>query len=127
MSKHGGKWRAVINWQGEDGRQHRLTKTTGVRCYPDRVDEATGEVTPDNRGRASAETALRRWRDELVASEEERSRLEEASCDTTFAEYAELHVMRKEPSRAVSSSSSSGVSACPPCLSRHLTVMAAGA
>lgn len=75
VSKHGGKWRAVVNWQGEDGRQHRLTKTTGVRCYPDRVDEATGEVTPDNRGRASAETALRRWRDELVASEEERSRL----------------------------------------------------
>lgn len=101
VSKHGGKWRAVVNWQGEDGRQHRLTKTTGVRRYPDRVDEATGEVTPDNRGRASAETALRRWRDELVASEEERSRLEEASCDTTFAEYAELYVMRKELSRSV--------------------------
>lgn len=101
VSKHGGKWRAAVNWQGEDGRQHRLTKTTGVRCYPDRVDEETGEVTPDNRGRASAETALRRWRDELVASEEERSCLEEASCDTTFAEYAELYVMRKELSRAV--------------------------
>lgn len=101
VSKHGGKWRAVINWQGEDGRQHRLTKTTGVRCYPDRVDEKTGEVTPDNRGKASAETALRQWRDELVAAERERSRLEEASCDTTFVEYAELYVMRKELSQAV--------------------------
>ena len=101
VSKHGGKWRAVINWQGEDGKQHRLTRTTGVRCYPDKVDERTGEVTPDNRGKASAETALRQWRDELVAAEEERSRLEEASCDTTFAEYAELYVMRKELSQAV--------------------------
>lgn len=101
VSKHGGKWRAVINWQGEGGRQHRLTKTTGVRCYPDKVDERTGEVVPDNRGKASAETVLRQWRDELVAAEEERSRLEEASCDTTFAEYAELYVMRKELSQAV--------------------------
>lgn len=101
VSKHGGKWRAVINWQGEDGKQHRLTRTTGVRCYPDKVDERTGEVTPDNRGKASAETALRRWRDELVAAEDERSRLENASCDTTFVEYAELYVMRKELSQAV--------------------------
>lgn len=82
---------------------------------------------PDNRGRVSAETALRRWRDELVASEEGRSRQEEATCDTTFSECAELYVMRRELSRAVSSSSSSRASACPPCLSGHLTVMAAGA
>lgn len=101
VTKHGNKWRAVINWQGEDGKQHRLTKTTGVRCYPDKVDVRTGEVTPDNRGKASAETTLRQWRDELVAAEEERSRFEEASCDTTFAEYAELYVMRKELSQAV--------------------------
>lgn len=35
------------------------------------------------------------------ASEEERSRLDETSCDITFVEYVELYVMRKELSRAV--------------------------
>lgn len=90
-----------MNWQGEDGKQHRCTKSTGVRCYPDKVDENTGETVPDNRGKANAETVLRKWRDELVAAEEERSRREEASSDTTFFEYVKLYIMRKELSQAV--------------------------
>ena len=33
VAKHHGMWKAVISYQ-EDGEQKRLTKSTGIRCYP---------------------------------------------------------------------------------------------
>lgn len=81
--------------------QHKLTKSTGVKCYPDRVDENTGERTPDNRGKATAETFLRKWRDELVSAEEARETLEAANDPMTFYEHAESFIMNKELSRSV--------------------------
>lgn len=99
--KHRNKWRAIVNWQDENGKQRRLTKSTGIRCYPDKVSDDTGAVTPDNRGKASAEIFLRSWRDELVEAERERVRLEEASSDSTFAEYAELYIQHKEIAKNV--------------------------
>lgn len=50
VTKHHGYWRAVLSWQEQPGAQHKLTKSTGVKCYPDRIDKDTGERTPDNRG-----------------------------------------------------------------------------
>ena len=56
---------------------------------------------PDNRGKTTAETFLRNWRDSLVKAESERARHEEASSSSTFAEYAELYILHKELSQSV--------------------------
>ena len=33
-----GKWRLAISWQDDDGRQHKMTRSTQVPCYEDKVD-----------------------------------------------------------------------------------------
>lgn len=59
---------AVLSWQ-EDGRQRRIRRSTGVRCYPDKTDADGKVVKQDNRGKGAAEDFLRKWRDELIAQE----------------------------------------------------------
>lgn len=101
LEKHNGYWRGVLSWQDEGGRQRRITKSTGVKCHPDKVDRKSGRKVPDNRGKATAEMALRQWRDSLIEVEAQRARTEEASCNSTFAEYADLYIRHKEMSRTV--------------------------
>lgn len=101
VAKHHGYWRAVLSWQEGPGKQHKLTKSTGVRCYQDKTDPETREKIVDNRGKSTAETFLRRWRDELVAAEEAREALEAVRRPTTFAEYAEDYIANKELSGSV--------------------------
>lgn len=108
VTKHHGYWRAVLSWQEQPGAQHKLTKSTGVKCYPDRIDKDTGERTPDNRGKATAETFLRKWRDELVSAEEARETLEAANDPMTFSEHAESFIMNKELSCSVRSVTAKG-------------------
>lgn len=62
LSKNHGIWRATISYQ-EDGKQHRLTKSTGIKCYPG----------ADNRNKAKAEAIMRRWREELVLADAEQN------------------------------------------------------
>ena len=73
-----GTWRAIINWQGPDKKQHRLSKTTKVKCSPKKGD---------NRGKGAAEEFLRKWRDELVLQEQECEEIIESS--TPFQTYCQ--------------------------------------
>lgn len=100
VSKNKGCWHAVVNWQGPDGKQHRKTKSTGVKCYPDKVDEVTGKVHRENRGKQMAETFLRSWREELVAAERYAA-THTIDRDTPFQECAEDYVVHKEASGTV--------------------------
>ncbi len=59
VQKWRGEWRAFVSYQ-ENGTQHRLTKMTGVRCFPKK---------DDMRGKQNAEKVLRQWRDELIAQD----------------------------------------------------------
>ena len=61
-------WMAVLSWQ-EDGRQRRIRRSTGVRCYPDKTDADGKVVKQDNRSKGAAEDFLRKWRDGLIAQE----------------------------------------------------------
>lgn len=96
--KHGNVWRAVVNWQ-EGGRQRRLVKSTGVRCYEDKVDLKSGVTIKDNRGKALAETVLRQWRDDLVAAESESAA--ELPSDIPVGEYVRDYIESKEASGSV--------------------------
>lgn len=75
------KWRAVINWQGEDKRQRRLTKSTGIRCSAKKGD---------NRGKMAAEEFLRAWRDELILEGTDEGGAVEST--TPLVEYCEHHL-----------------------------------
>ena len=90
-------WYAVLTWM-EDGKQRRISKSTKVRCYPDKQ----GAKTRDNRGKAKAEQFLARWRSELVA-EEARTEAETAipSVGTPLHLYARSYVEAKERSGKV--------------------------
>lgn len=100
VRKDKGYWRAVVCYQ-YGGAQRKVSKSTRVRCHPDRRD-ASGRITHrDNRGKGAAEEFLRRWRDELVA-ELAREPEPEAS-ETSLYDYARgyydlLHV--KESTRS---------------------------
>lgn len=93
VTKNHGHWRAVINWQ-ENGKQHRLTMTTEIRCYEDKIDEKTGRVKKNSTGKALAEAVLRAWRDELVAAES--SSQETRSSTLTVCEYVLTYIEDKE-------------------------------
>ena len=88
VQKYRGEWRAVLSYQ-EDGMQHRLTRGTGVRCFPSKTD---------NRGKQSAERVLKEWRDEIVMKEASRS--ETIESDDPFAEFCKryansrLHIVK---------------------------------
>lgn len=101
VEKHNGYWRAVLSWQDSNGKQRKTTKGTGIKCYPDKVDAKTGRKIPDNRGKATAETFLRDWRDELIAAEAEKESLCVHGSNSTFAEYAEGYIEQKELSGTV--------------------------
>lgn len=81
VRKHGGIWQAVICWQ-ENGKQHRISKSTGIECM------ANG-----NRGKGAAEDFLRRWRDELVL---EASRENAFSSSTPFIDYVSQFIRVRE-------------------------------
>lgn len=100
VRKKGSTWVAVLSWQ-EDGKQKRTSKSTGIRCYPDKVDENGKVVKQDNRGKGAAEDFLRKWREELVA--QESSMPVTAKGNTTLYDYSKeyfdlLHV--KEVTRS---------------------------
>lgn len=102
VEKNGNVWRAALSWKDEEdgGKTHRMTKSTGVRCYPDKRDPETSVVVKrDNRGKKEAEAFLTSWRDELVAQEqsekEQRSPRRPSSSDT-LTEYGWKVVHRKE-------------------------------
>ena len=59
VTKDRGQWKAVISFQ-ENGRRFRLTKRTGIKCYPSKSDM---------RGKQNAERVLHQWRDELIADD----------------------------------------------------------
>ena len=93
-------WRAVINWQSPDGKQHRKTKNTNIRCYPDPIDMKTGTtLRTDNRGKATAEEFLRRWRDDLVKEQERKPSLIDET--TRFYTYSELFLNMKEQAGSI--------------------------
>ncbi len=98
VHKHGNTWRAVVTWQ-EDGKQRRLYKSTGVRCYEDKLDPNTGKVTRDNRGRSLAETVLRDWRRELI--EQDLAKETAPSSELSVAEYVRDFIEAKERSGSV--------------------------
>lgn len=95
VQKDRGYWRAVISWQ-EDGKQHKMRRSTKVRCYPDKRDPDGKILKSDNRGKSAAEEILRRWRDELIAAQS-AAESEPVTCDATLYDYAKgyfdlLHV-----------------------------------
>lgn len=99
LSKYRNRWRATISWRDEEGRRQRMTRLLDVKSYPDKTDPETGELVPDNRGRAIAETLLRTWRDELVAAEVESEG--QPGCDQTVSEYVGGYIEAKRGSATV--------------------------
>lgn len=100
VQKHHNQWRAIISWQ-ENGKQQKMRRSTGVRCYPDKVDQDGKVVKQDNRGKGAAEDFLRKWREELIV--QESSMPEAPRCDATLYDYAKqyfdlLHI--KESTRS---------------------------
>lgn len=110
VSKRGRKdrlvWRGNLRFRegaGEPWRQlNKVLETEDgepIRAYPDKPDG-----TPDNRGRATAEAALRRWRaalvdqDALEAMEAERERLEalERARRVSVADYVDRYIDSRE-------------------------------
>ncbi len=87
-------WYAVLTWM-EDGKQRRISKSTKVRCHPDKP----GAKTRDNRGKTKAEQFLARWRNKIVA-EEARAEKESALPQATdpLYDYAVAYVDAKERS-----------------------------
>lgn len=86
VRKDRGTWAAVVSWQ-EDGKQRRVSKSTGIRCYPDKKDPETGEVIKrDNRGKSAAESFLKDWRDALVAELNDAEGIVESTA--LFYDYA---------------------------------------
>ena len=85
--KDHGKWRAIVNWQGDDGKQHRMTKSTGIKGSPGQKD---------NRNKSHAEAFLCEWRDGLVKEEAAKEEKEKATASETPLDkhcegYLELH------------------------------------
>lgn len=112
VTKHRGKWRGMVRYrdviEDEDGNEVKgewkyLAKTFDIKSYPG---------TDNNRGKKSAQEACRKWRDQLIAEEPERSCLEaeeraqrEAAAEgrfvptprSTVAEYLDYYLTEKLP------------------------------
>ena len=76
VEKHRGYWRLIIEWRDDTDSKgrHRLTRNTGIRCYPDSKD-SDGTITKrDMRGQRLAEDKLAAWREQLIAAAEDDSR-----------------------------------------------------
>ncbi|SEH60903.1 MULTISPECIES: tyrosine-type recombinase/integrase [Atopobiaceae] len=100
-----GKWRLAISWQDDDGRQHKMTRSTQVSCYEDKVGR-NGKVRRDNRGRDAAEQLLRKWRDEEVRKDEELSGT--VSCETPVYRYVLDYIDLKESTGNIFASTADG-------------------
>ncbi len=87
VRKHGGKWQAVISYRDETGKVCKVAKSTGVDC--------DGK---SNRGKATAEDFLRRWRDQLVRDEEKRLTLGSTS---TLMEHVDSFITTREGNKKV--------------------------
>lgn len=79
VQKYRGEWRAVLSYQ-EDGVQHRITRGTGVKCYPKK---------DDNRGKQTAERILRDWRDEVIL--EAASNADTVTSNDPFIEFCKRY------------------------------------
>lgn len=91
-----------------NGKSKQLTKSTGVRCYPDKINADTGLVTPDNRGKSLAESVLRQWRDELIRQEDESEQGVRPTGTQTVYEYILSFIENKERSGSVRDVTSRG-------------------
>lgn len=71
VRKNHGTWTAVVKYK-DRGRLGSVSRSTGIKCYPDVIDPKTGDVRKvDNRGKAGAESFLRKWRIELETESQE--------------------------------------------------------
>ena len=103
VRKNHGVWTAVVKYK-DNGKLGSLSKSTGIKCYPDKVDPRTKEVVKrDNRGKTSAETFLRKWRTELETEALEGTEVSDAS-NTPLSDYIETFLTFK----SVKSSTMSG-------------------
>lgn len=89
VAKYQGHWRLGVDEVGEDGTRRRRTKLTKIPCSPE-----------GNAGRQSAMTALRVWREGLVAEAEDEAareaeaakwRASEATVYDYMADYLSRH------------------------------------
>ena len=79
VRKNHGVWTAVVKFK-DNGKLGSVSKSTGIKCFPDKVDPHTKEVIKaDNRGKTSAETFLRKWRIELETEALETAEVSDAS------------------------------------------------
>ena len=99
------KWRMAICWQDEQGNQQKMTRSTSVRCYPDKVGKY-GRITKDNRGKVAAEQFLREWRDSEVCKEEESQGI--VTCETPLYRYVLDYIELKEAGGAILASTANG-------------------
>ncbi|MDO4538036.1 MAG: tyrosine-type recombinase/integrase [Coriobacteriales bacterium] len=84
VNKDHGMWRAFIHWYGDDGKRHRISKSTGVRCSAN---------SKDNRNKSYAEKFLREWRDELVREESAREEAEaRTDNETPLADHCKAFI-----------------------------------
>ena len=84
VAKDRGQWKAVISYQ-ENGTRHRLTKRTGIRCYPSETDM---------RGKQNAERVLHQWRDELIAEDAKSSPI--ITSDAPLLEFCKRYAEAKK-------------------------------
>jgi integrase len=78
-------WRAAIWWYDQDGKRKKKTRSTGVKCNPDRRNKA-GEITRyDNQGKTAAKQFLTSWRDEEMRKLEEAAGV--VTCETPLYRY----------------------------------------
>lgn len=117
VSKHAQKgrlvWRGNLRRRTDGGPWRQLSKiltTEGgeqIRAYQDKPDG-----TPDNRGRSTAEAALRRWRESLIEAdamedrEAERARREdeERARLISVADYTDAYIDAREAMASIEAS-----------------------
>jgi integrase len=106
IRKRGGYWQAYISYQDEDGQQHQIAKSTGVKCSKDEEAESDEDrpkrgkkLKPTGKGANKALGELDKWRGELVAAEEARTaeaeRLNGTGAPATVPEYVEWRIKAK--------------------------------
>lgn len=101
-NKRATHWMIAVPWKNETGKTGRVTKTTSVACYRDKANP-DGSTSPDNRGKTTAEQALRVWRDELI-----REAGDDVGTLTPFHSYAKHYVGEKRRLKSVSASTADG-------------------
>jgi integrase len=72
IRKHGNQWQAVISYYDEFGKRTQKTKLLGIECDPEPEGSRGIKSSESGKGAAKAKAALKEWRDQLIAEEEER-------------------------------------------------------